>query len=68
MLKDIESLLSERGPLSTIEIAACLGSTTDAVSGMLELLQRKGYVRKGNVQCGSGCAGCSYNDIWIVVK
>ncbi len=59
MLRNIEKLLKERGPMATRDIAINLDSTIDAVTGMLEVLKRKGRVTRMSSPCSQKCPGCA---------
>lgn len=53
--------LREREVAGIGEIAAAIGSTTDAVRPMLQMLERKGLVHLWQARpgCGPASAGCS---------
>lgn len=59
MLKDIENIVKEKGAVASADIAVRLGSSIEAVEGMLEFLERKEHVKRAEAACSHGCAGCS---------
>ncbi len=58
MLKRIEAFLKAHGRTCLADIAAHLGAPESAVKPMLELLERKGKVRRV-VMSAPLCAGCN---------
>ena len=65
ILSQISGYLAERGQANTMDIALHFGVDTDALMGMLELLQAKGRIRAlptDTHACGSSCCGCAVNN------
>lgn len=58
MLKRIEQFLEERGQAPLAAIATRIGAPESAVLPMLELLERKGRVRRIRMK-PQQCAGCT---------
>ena len=60
MLAVIKCYLQQHGQLSLAQIALHLDTPPDAVRGMLEMLLRKGRIRRQllNSACGSSCCKC----------
>ncbi|MCB1761564.1 MAG: FeoC-like transcriptional regulator [Gammaproteobacteria bacterium] len=60
MLAEIKCYLQQHGQLSLAQIALHLDTPPDAVRGMLEMLLRKGRIRRQllNSACGSSCCKC----------
>ena len=58
MLSSIAKLLDERGVLSVQEIGLVLGIESSALHPMLDLLERKGRIKKLALACGKSCSSC----------
>ena len=58
MIRDIAKLLGERGRMSLCELAIHYDSAPEALEPMLEILVRKGQVRKIDAPPGTRCPGC----------
>lgn len=60
MLSLLKEFLTSRGRASLVEIAAALGVDPGALRGMLELLERRGYVRRlGSAARCEKCTRCA---------
>lgn len=61
MLRQIEALLKERGPMCLSDIAIHFDAAPEAIDGMLTTLASKGRVEKliREEPCSEGCANCS---------
>ncbi|MBN2161763.1 MAG: helix-turn-helix domain-containing protein [Pontiellaceae bacterium] len=70
MLASIVKLLGEHnGALSVQEISLALAIESSALHPMLEMLERKGRIRKVDLPCKSGCGGgCTCSDSMIFYK
>ena len=69
MLSSIVNLLKERGALSVQEIALALKVDSSALHPMLEMLVRKGKVKKIELPCKHACAGgCTNSDSMTYYK
>ena len=73
MLREIESLLKERGPTAVADIALHLESAPDAIMAMLDTLKAKGRVEKLSSACNGACPGCPSADaahlsIWRIAE
>jgi len=63
VLSSILKLLKERGTLSVREIGLVLGIEVGALYPMLNLLERKGKVKKMELPCKKACTGgCTQSD------
>ena len=61
ILGKILDFVAAHGAASLSEISAAVGSSPDAVRGMLDTLQRKGLVHRYQPQggCGTTCRQCT---------
>jgi len=59
MLSQLLELLRAGGTHRVADIARELETTPALVGAMLEDLARMGYLKRVDVECGGGCAGCS---------
>ena len=67
ILTDISNLLRSRGQMSLLDLSIHLDANPDAVRGMLDVLQRKGRVRKlpAGTACSGGCTRCAADTVEI---
>ncbi len=70
MFKEIEQLLLQHKRLSLRELCTHFDMQPDALTPMLELLERKGKVEIDRSACDALCKGCSCADPsnMVVVK
>lgn len=59
MLKQIREYLEANGPCESSAVALYLAADVSAVRGMLEFLEQRGQVKRIDVDCAGGCAGCT---------
>ena len=59
MIKQLETLLTQQGPMTLEAIAQSMDTPTSALQGMLDLLISKGRIQTmtGTARCGT-CTGC----------
>lgn len=62
MFSEIARLLKKQGSLSVYELALTLKMDISALLPMLDLLEKKGRVKKLALPCGGGCASCNCGD------
>jgi putative ferrous iron transport protein C len=60
MLRDITELLKQRGGASLEALSIHFAVDPPAMAGMLQLLERKGRVRRLPAGCGSGGPACKH--------
>lgn len=67
MLKRIEQLIKQSGPLSVSMVARQIGSQPAAVEGMLELLVKRGRLAHtvNPASCGGGCGCAAGGDVHL---
>lgn len=58
MLHEIQTLLAARGPMTACELAIHFDMQPDAITGMLETLERKGRVERESAAGASVCGRC----------
>ena len=60
ILSELRTSLRQRGQVSLHDLALHFHSEPEALRGMLELLERRGQVRKvrANAACGNSCTQC----------
>ncbi len=60
ILSDLRTYLRQRGQASLRDLALHFRSEPEALRGMLDLLERRGQVRKvrAHAACGEGCSQC----------
>jgi hypothetical protein len=65
ILQQVIDVLRRRQLASPVDIAAAVGSTSDAVRSMLATLQHKGLVVRYRppTGCGTACRQCAQGDI-----
>lgn len=65
ILARVEQSLREQRRSSLRDLAEALGTAPEALRGMLELLERKGRVRRlpGGTPCAGGCCKCAPESI-----
>jgi hypothetical protein len=70
MLSSVVNLLRERGgALSVQEISLALDIESGALHPMLDMLERKGKIKRIELPCSTGCAGgCTQADSMIFYK
>lgn len=76
MLQRIIEYLGSNDAGTTKEIARKLDISQETLFGMLEELERRGYVRRNIPDCDQECTGCPYScpdaeeivTIWTLIK
>ncbi|MFC1498684.1 FeoC-like transcriptional regulator [Verrucomicrobiota bacterium] len=63
MLREIEKLLKDRGPMTIREIAVYFDSSPEAIHKMIQKLESKERLSKAAVSCNKNCACCSYEGV-----
>ena len=64
MIKQLETLLTQQGPMTLEAMAQAMDMPTSALQGMLDLLIRKGRVQtmSGTARCGT-CTSCDAHQL-----
>ena len=67
ILSELTSYLTQQERIALLDLSYRFDTDTDALRGMLSLLERKGRVRKlpAGTLCGTGCSKCDATTIEI---
>jgi predicted ArsR family transcriptional regulator len=60
MLQRILTYLRDNETVTSKDIAKALDIDQDTLQGMLEELERLGYISSNSPECDKNCAGCPY--------
>ena len=67
ILSELTSYLAQQERVALLDLSYRFDTDTDALRGMLSILERKGRVRKlpAGTLCGTGCSKCDATTIEI---